>query len=69
MQRKYVQKIVAVSTLCFLLGNNIYGQDLDLEQYAKSEGTLFWVWVIIVSIIALVLFASLFFSKKKEYTK
>lgn len=69
MQKKNLQKIAAVLIPCFLLGKTVYGQDLDLEQYAKSEGILFWVWVVVVSLIVLVLFASLLFSKKKEYTK
>ena len=68
MQRTMIQKIAIALALVFF-SNAVIAQDLNLEQYAKAEGNLFWVWVVVVAVVTLVLFASLFFSKKKEYTQ
>lgn len=69
MQAKYSSKIFTSFLLFFLVESFVYGQSPDFEKYAKGGDALFWVWVVVVSFIALILFASLLFSKKKDYTK
>ncbi|MCP4443563.1 MAG: hypothetical protein GY810_32065 [Aureispira sp.] len=66
--KKYYQKGL-LFLVALLSVNGAFAQDLHLEKYAESGGTFFWIWVVVVSFIALLLFASLLFSKKKEYSK